>query len=149
MRRLRQNYNPLTHSGKTHDAAEQPWPEVRPPMTVSVKRVYDPPAGNDGCRVLADRLWPRGLTKARAAVDLWLKDAAPSDALRKRMHSGSCGWGEFRRAYLAELKHHREELRPLAARARNEKVTLLFGSRDEKHNNAVVLKEYLQRLGAR
>lgn len=118
-------------------------------MAVSIKRVYEPPAGSDGCRVLVDRLWPRGLAKDKAAVDLWLKDAAPSDTLRKRLHSGAAGWGEFRRAYLAELKQHREALRPLADKARRSRVTLLFGSRDEQRNNAAVLKEYLQRLGAR
>jgi uncharacterized protein YeaO (DUF488 family) len=113
-----------------------------------LKRVYDPPAGDDGSRVLVDRLWPRGLSSEKAAVDLWLQDVAPSDVLRKRLHRDPSDWNGFRRAYLAELKQHRETLRPLVEIAERGRVTLLFGSRDEKHNNAVVLKEYLHRLGA-
>jgi len=148
MRHLRQNFE-STSTGSKYAQTKPLHTGQRAAMTVSVKRVYDPAAGSDGCRVLVDRLWPRGLARDKAAVELWLKHAAPSDALRKCLHSGSCGWGEFRRAYLAELKQHREELRPLADKARRGRVTLLFGSRDERHNNAVVLKEYLQRLGAR
>lgn len=118
-------------------------------MTTCLKRAYEPPSGRDGFRVLVDRIWPRGVSRDKAAIDQWLKDIAPSTALRQRLHNGAVGWGEFRRAYLAELKQHREALRPLAERARRGRVTLLFASRDEHHNNAVVLKEYLQRLGAR
>jgi len=118
-------------------------------LTVCLKRAYEPPAGSDGCRVLVDRIWPRGVARDKAAIDLWLKDIAPSTELRKGLHSDTVGWGEFRRAYLAELKQHREELRPLAEQARRGRVTLLFASRDERRNNAVVLKEYLERLGAR
>ena len=116
-------------------------------MSVCLKRAYNPPSRSDGCRILVDRIWPRGVRRDTAAIDLWLKDIAPSTDLRKRLHSGAVSWGEFRRAYLAELKQHREELRPLAEQAGRGRVTLLFASRDERHNNAVVLKEYLQRLG--
>ncbi|MDN3522585.1 DUF488 family protein [Halomonas ramblicola] len=105
------------------------------------------PSHEDGYRVLVDRLWPRGLAKAEARIDAWPKEAAPSDELRKAFHAGELGWGEFRRRYLAELKAHRETLRPLAERAAREPVTLVFASKDERHNNAVVLGQYLRMLG--
>jgi len=117
-------------------------------MPVVLKRVYAPPAGDDGSRVLVDRLWPRGLSREKAAVDLWLKDVAPSDALRKCLHRDPSDWNAFRRAYLAELKQYREQLKPLVEKAERGRVTLLFASRNETRNNAVVLKEYLHRLGA-
>jgi uncharacterized protein YeaO (DUF488 family) len=97
---------------------------------------------------LVDRLWPRGLSKSDARLDDWLKSIAPSDELRKWFHRDRSQWGEFRRRYLSELKEHREELRSLAQLAKNRRVTLLFSSKDEERNNAVVLKEYLSRLGA-
>jgi uncharacterized protein YeaO (DUF488 family) len=116
-------------------------------MTIQVKRIYDEPAAQDGYRVLVDRLWPRGLSKEKARVDEWRRDDAPSHALRKAYHSGALGWGEFRRAYLAEVKEHRDALRELAARARKQRVTLLYASTDAEHNHAVILKQYLERLG--
>jgi len=97
---------------------------------------------------LVDRLWPRGLSKADAKLDEWMKSAAPSDELRKWFHKDRSQWGEFRKRYLSELKERREELRPLADLASRKRVTLVFSSTDEKHNNAVVLTEYLRRLGA-
>jgi uncharacterized protein YeaO (DUF488 family) len=113
---------------------------------VTVKRVYEPPVPSDGTRVLVDRLWPRGLSKARASVDQWLRDLAPSDALRKWFHATPEAWATFRKRYLKELG------RPEAAQALDElyrmangrkKLTLLFASRNEQQNNAVVLKELL------
>ncbi len=114
---------------------------------VNVKRVYEEPAHSDGTRVLVDRLWPRGLSKARAAVDKWLRDLAPSDALRKWFHARPDGWAVFRKRYLKELA------RPESAEALGElyrlanqrkKLTLLFASRNEDHNNATVLKDLLE-----
>ncbi len=117
-------------------------------MSLRLKRARDEVENNDGYRVLVDRLWPRGLSRDKAAIDLWLKDAAPTAELRQAFHDGSMQWPEFRRRYLAELKSHKTELRKLAVRAGREPVTLVFGSRDRQRNNAVVLKEYLHRLGA-
>ena len=118
-------------------------------MSFALKRVYEEAAPADGYRVLVDRLWPRGVSKEAARLDAWLRDEAPSDELRRRFHEGELTWGEFRRAYLAELKDQREGLRPLAERARGQKVTLLFARADPARNNAVVLKQYLERLGRR
>jgi len=116
-------------------------------MTIEFKRVYEDPTPEDGYRVLVDRLWPRGVSRDGAELDEWMKDVAPSDELRKALHDGELEWGDFRRRYLSELKEHRRSLRDLAKRAREAKVTLLFGSRDEEHNNAVVLGQYLRMLG--
>ncbi|MDI5923003.1 DUF488 family protein [Halomonas sp. LR5S13] len=115
-------------------------------MSIELKRAFEAPKRGDGHRVLVDRLWPRGVAKADARIDEWPKEVAPSDALRKAFHDGELGWGEFRRRYLAELKTHRETLRPLAERASSDTVTLVFASRDPRHNNAVVLRQYLERL---
>ncbi|RRQ21847.1 DUF488 domain-containing protein [Thiohalobacter thiocyanaticus] len=117
-------------------------------MSVAVKRAYDPPAAGDGYRVLVDRLWPRGLSREQLQIDEWLRETAPSEELRRGLHGGELGWGEFRRAYLAELKAHRDALRRLAAAARQDRLTLVFGARDAAHNNAVVLMQYLKMLGA-
>lgn len=118
-------------------------------MSIMLKRVYEPAQPQDGCRILVDRLWPRGLSKDEARLDEWLQDVAPSDALRQAFHQGDIGWGEFRRRYLGELKLHREELRSLAERSTKETVTLLFAVRDERHNNAVVLQQYLGMLDSK
>lgn len=117
-------------------------------MPIELKRVYAEPSPQDGYRVLVDRLWPRGVSKEAARLDAWMKEIAPSDELRKWFHHDRPRWAEFRRRYLSELKDHREELRGLARRSRNERITLLFGARDEERNHAVVLKQYLETLGA-
>ena len=116
---------------------------------LAVKRVYEPAAAGDGLRVLVDRLWPRGVSKYEARVDLWLKAIAPSDALRRRVHDGKLSWSGFTTAYGRELaqepaKSAAAELRELFRRQR---VTLLYGSRDEINNNAVALKRWLERGG--
>jgi uncharacterized protein YeaO (DUF488 family) len=113
---------------------------------LQVKRVYEPPAQDDGMRVLVDRLWPRGLTKQKAHVDLWLKDVAPSDALRRRFHGHPNKWGAFVAAYGRELKQEpaKSAAAELRSRIKRERVTLLYGARDEMHNNAVALKDWLQ-----
>jgi uncharacterized protein YeaO (DUF488 family) len=110
-----------------------------------IKRVYKPPDGEDGARVLVDRLWPRGLSRERAQIDLWLKDIAPSDTLRHRFHRDPTGWGEFTTAYFAELEQApaQSAVRTLLDRLSHGPVTLLFAARDETHNNAVALKDWL------
>jgi uncharacterized protein YeaO (DUF488 family) len=118
-------------------------------MPVALKRVYEPPARGDGVRILVDRLWPRGLTKAAAAVDQWLRDLAPSDELRRWYHAQPGRWVSFRKKYLKELSHPEAEsaLRELYLLAHKKKrVTLLFASKNEDQNNAVVLKELLDGL---
>jgi uncharacterized protein YeaO (DUF488 family) len=115
-------------------------------MPVALKRVYEPAKRADGVRVLVDRLWPRGLTKERAAVHEWLRDLAPSDELRKWFHSQPDHWQMFRRRYLKELARPEAEteLRQLYLLAHKKKqLTLLFASRNDEHNNASVLKELL------
>ena len=110
---------------------------------VRIKRIYDPPAPADGTRVLVDRLWPRGLAKDEARIDEWLKEIAPSDELRKWFGHDPARWEEFRERYRRELEARTEILDRLRALAGKGTVTLLFAAKDEKHNNAVVLKELL------
>jgi uncharacterized protein YeaO (DUF488 family) len=112
---------------------------------IQTKRVYDKPAKTDGFRVLVDRLWPRGLTKEKAHVDLWMKEIAPSDDLRKWFHHEEQNWGEFVKRYKAELGKKKDLLSELAKLTEERKaVTLLYGSKDEKQNQAVVLAEVLK-----
>ena len=118
-------------------------------MPIAVKRVYEKAGRADGARVLVDRLWPRGLSKERAAVHAWLRELAPSDGLRKWFHARPEGWPAFRKRYLRELMRVEaagalEELYRLAEN--HKRVTLLFASKNEQHNNAVVLKELLEGL---
>ena len=109
-----------------------------------IKRIYDTADDGDGLRVLIDRLWPRGLSKDAAHVDLWLKDVAPSTELRKWFAHDPDKWAEFRQSYLAELRDQSEALSQLRAHMRKGCVTLLYGAKDEAHNNAVVLKTLLE-----
>ncbi len=108
-----------------------------------VKRVYEPAEKEDGYRILVDRLWPRGLTKAKVAADEWLKDVAPSTELRKWYGHDPEKWKEFQRRYTEELKDKKELLKAIKNRAHKEKVTLLFGAKDEGHNEAIVLRDYI------
>jgi uncharacterized protein YeaO (DUF488 family) len=110
---------------------------------IQVKRVYDVPDASDGFRVLVDRLWPRGVAKQRAALDLWMKDVAPSTELRRWFGHDPKRWKEFQTRYRAELEQHDAELAELRSRARKGTVTLLFAARDVEHNEAVVLKKVL------
>jgi len=116
-------------------------------MGFRFKRVYDNPAKADGWRVLVDRVWPRGLTKEKAQIDDWLKEIAPSASLRKWFGHDPGRWTEFKKRYAAELKTRREQVEQLAQQARKRTVTLLFGAKDIAHNNAVALKEFLQKIG--
>ena len=112
---------------------------------MAVARVYDPPGATDGKRYLVERLWPRGIRKSSLRLDGWLKDVAPSTGLRKWFNHDPEKWAEFRRRYFAELDSAPEAWAPLASAARDGRLTLLYSSRDVEHNNAVALKEYVER----
>jgi uncharacterized protein YeaO (DUF488 family) len=112
-------------------------------QTVKIKRAYEPPSGDDGVRVLVDRLWPRGLHRTRAAVDLWLKDLAPSVRLRRWFNRDPSRWAEFKQRYAEELDAKKAAVAALIGASRRGKVTLLFGARDKEHNNATALRSYL------
>jgi uncharacterized protein YeaO (DUF488 family) len=114
-------------------------------MKIQLKRAYDPPSKSDGTRILVDRLWPRGLTKAKAKIDLWLKEIAPSTELRKWFHreGESAEWKEFRRRYLTELKNHPKQLELLRSKTHQGPVTLIYSSRNREQNHAVILEEVL------
>jgi uncharacterized protein YeaO (DUF488 family) len=107
---------------------------------IQLKRVYEKPSKKDGWRVLVDRLWPRGLTKERAAVDLWLKDVAPSTDLRQWFGHYPAKWKGFQARYRKELKGQKDALKLLKEKSKGHTVTLVYGARDEEHNEAVVLK---------
>ncbi len=111
--------------------------------SIRIKRAYEAPTGEDGERILVDRLWPRGLTKEKAKVDLWLKDVAPSTELRKWYAHDPAKWAEFRSRYLEELKNNKEQLSLLRQEAAKGPVTLIYGAKDEEHNEAVVLQKLL------
>jgi uncharacterized protein YeaO (DUF488 family) len=118
-----------------------------PAVNVKLKRAYDPPAASDGTRILVDRLWPRGIKKADAAIDDWVKEIAPSTALRKWFGHDPARWEEFRSRYAVEIEEHPEQLEMLRAQARQGPITLVFSAHDEVHNDAVVLRDFL--LGRR
>jgi uncharacterized protein YeaO (DUF488 family) len=110
---------------------------------IRLKRAYDPPSPEDGVRVLVDRLWPRGLRKNDAAIDRWLKDIAPSTELRRWFGHDPSRWDEFQHRYRHELSAHAELLDELRELARTGVVTLVYGAKDERHNDAVVLRDVL------
>jgi uncharacterized protein YeaO (DUF488 family) len=112
---------------------------------IKLKRVYEEPSPKDGLRVLVDRLWPRGLTKERAAVDLWLKDVAPSTELRKWFGHDPAKWKQFQARYRKELREKKDALVLLKQESDEQTVTLVYGARDEEHNEALVLKNILER----
>lgn len=112
-------------------------------MRLEIKRVYEESDRADGVRILVDRLWPRGLSKARANVDIWLKDIAPSTELRKWFSHDPDKWAEFQARYRRELKSKADLLATLREKAAKGPVTLLYGAKDEAHNEAVVLRELL------
>src|SRR5690242_9416790 len=115
---------------------------------VRIKRAYEAPDKSDGMRILVDRVWPRGMKKDKLQTTLWLKDAAPSDELRKWFDHDPAKWEEFRRRYLNELERPqaREMLNQLARTARKSTVTLVYSAKDERHNQALVLKEAIDQL---
>lgn len=114
---------------------------------IKLKRAYEPPAPDDGTRILIDRLWPRGVKKADAAIDEWMKDIAPSTGLRKWFGHDPARWQEFRRRYQSEIRQHPDEFDRLRTLAQHGRITLVFSAHDEAHNDAVVLKDL--RLGRR
>jgi uncharacterized protein YeaO (DUF488 family) len=122
-------------------------PDMGRRMALKIKRAYEEAAGDDGMRILVDRLWPRGIAKEKANVDLWLKEIAPSDSLRKRFHAKPEKWDAFLKAYFAELDSDAaaEAAKELRRHLRKGPVTLLYAARDEEHNNAVALKAWLTR----
>jgi uncharacterized protein YeaO (DUF488 family) len=113
-------------------------------VPIKLKRVYAEPSPTDGTRILVDRLWPRGLTKEKAAVDLWLKEVAPSNELRKWFAHDPTKWPEFKNRYRAELKQNPEAVAALKQATAKGTTTLLFGAKDEEHNETVVLQELLR-----
>lgn len=112
---------------------------------VRLKRAYDPASSDDGVRVLVDRLWPRGVRKSDAAIDCWLKDVAPSTALRQWFGHDPARWKEFCRRYKSELSKMPDELNELRSLVKKGRITLVFAARDGSHNEAVVLKEIIDR----
>ena len=112
-------------------------------MNIRIKRVYEEPDKEDGMRILVDRLWPRGLTKEKAKVDLWLKEVAPSTELRKWFAHDAAKWTEFQTRYREELKRNKEQLSLLKQEVAKGTVTLLYGARDQEHNEAVILQNLL------
>jgi uncharacterized protein YeaO (DUF488 family) len=114
---------------------------------LAVKRIYEPASEHDGTRILVDRLWPRGISRDKARIDLWLKDIAPSDALRKEFHGHPEDWDTFCAAYFVELESAaaREAASVVLERLKAGPVTLLYAARDEQKNNAVALRMWLQR----
>ncbi len=115
-------------------------------MSVQLKRVYDSPEKSDGARVLVERLWPRGVSKQKAKLALWARELAPSTELRKWFDHEPARWEEFKARYFAELDARSEEFEPLLALTRSGPVTFVFASREEKLNNAVALREYVEGL---
>ncbi len=114
---------------------------------IRLKRAYEPPMPEDGTRVLVDRLWPRGVSKADAAIDHWYKEIAPSIGLRRWFGHDPARWAEFQHRYVRELQQQELMLGEIAELARQGVVTLVFGARDEAHNDAVVLRDMLLRHG--
>lgn len=114
-------------------------------MKIELKRAYDDPEKSDGTRILVDRLWPRGVKKEDAKLDHWMKEIAPSTELRKWFDHDPEKWTRFRGRYQTELKHHLDEIEQILEKAKKGTVTLIYAARDEKHNEAVVLKSFLEK----
>ena len=112
---------------------------------ITIKRVYEKPAKSDGFRILVERLWPRGLTKEKARVDLWLKEVGPSPELRKWYSHDVEKWTEFKRRYTKELKDKTDLLDEIKTHAKKGKVTFIYAAHDEEHNSALVLRDFLKR----
>jgi uncharacterized protein YeaO (DUF488 family) len=112
-----------------------------------LKRAYEKASAGDGVRILVERLWPRGLTKAKAAVDLWMKDVAPSPDLRKWFGHDPSRWEQFKQRYWKELKDKKEDVDVLRRKTMEGKVTFVYAAHDEEHNGALALKEFIERRG--
>ena len=114
-------------------------------MSISLKRAYEAPSRSDGCRILVERLWPRGLSKQEARIDVWPKEAAPSTELRRWFNHEPDKWADFKRRYFKELRARQEAVQPILERVRAGQVTFVFASRESRFNNAAALKEYVER----
>ena len=114
-------------------------------MNVRIKRAYEEPAMDDGYRVLVDRMWPRGVRKDQARLDAWFREVGPSNELRKWFGHQESRWAEFKKRYFQELDQNPEGLDELIAKARDQQVTLVYAASDREHNNAVALREFLQK----
>ena len=114
-----------------------------PTRNIKLKRAYERPAAGDGTRILIDRLWPRGVKKSNAAIDLWAKEISPSTVLRKWFGHDPARWREFRRRYAREVHEHIDEVEKIRALARRGPITLVFSAHDELHNDAVALRDFL------
>lgn len=112
---------------------------------IKLKRAYEPATKDDGERILVERLWPRGLTKEKAKIDLWMKDVAPSPELRKWFGHDPEKWDEFRRRYKSELERHPDLVKQLRDKARHGPVTFVYAAKDEQHNSALLLKEVVEK----
>ena len=111
---------------------------------IKTRRIYDKPETDDGLRILVDRIWPRGLKKNGVKIDLWQKDIAPSSSTRKWFKHDQRKWNEFKRRYYNELKDKQEIVKLLLEKSKEGTITLLYSSKEEKYNNAIALKEFLQ-----
>ncbi|MBU6392489.1 MAG: DUF488 domain-containing protein [Planctomycetota bacterium] len=112
---------------------------------IKLKRVYEEPTKDDGFRILVERLWPRGITKERAAIALWLKEAAPSSELRKWFGHDPAKWEEFRKRYRTELRQKKDVVSILKRKSKEGTIAFVYAARDEEHNSAIVLKEIIER----
>lgn len=139
----RANLKPAAGRQNTRPAKRRAKPKS---LRICVKRIYDPPRPQDGLRFLVDRLWPRGLKKEACHLDDWLKELAPSTALRRWFGHDPARWQEFQRRYFAELDERPDACRTLAEQARKKTVTLLYAARDPEHNHALALKTYLEQI---
>jgi uncharacterized protein YeaO (DUF488 family) len=115
---------------------------------IHLKRVYEMPSSDDGVRILVERLWPRGLTKAKAAVDSWIKDVAPSPDLRKWFGHDPARWRRFKQRYWKELEGRKDDVDALRRKAREGRVTFIYAAHDQEHNAALALKEFIERRGS-
>ena len=113
-------------------------------MKLKIKRVYETPSTEDGERILVDRLWPRGLTKEKAGIDIWLKEISPTTELRKWFGHDPVKWKEFQKRYCKELVENKEAVNILKDHIKNGTVSFVYGAKDEEHNEALVLKEWLE-----
>ncbi|MDD5241883.1 MAG: DUF488 domain-containing protein [Sulfuricella sp.] len=111
---------------------------------IRLKRAYEQPGAGDGFRVLVDRLWPRGVSKEQVRIDLWLKEISPSSNLRKWFGHDAALWDEFRHRYFLELEEHPEPVAQLLEKLKTEAVTLVYAAKDQEHNNAVAIKEFIE-----
>jgi uncharacterized protein YeaO (DUF488 family) len=111
--------------------------------SIRLKRAYEEPSAEDGLRVLVERLWPRGLSKERAAIDLWAKDVAPSPELRRWYSHDVAKWEEFKKLYRAELRQNKDAIEELRQKCGRASVTFVYAARDPDHNSALLLKDYL------